>query len=99
MKGPTDSVYLRVRELDRPRQHGWLGGGRLCVVERDSKERDECLFLARRPNYVDGGSKKKRMAVCVFSWDVRETKRHASCGEVCVFQEREGGVDLDNEMG
>ena len=41
-------------------------GRRLCVLERDSRERDECLFVARRPNYIDGGSKKKRMVVCLF---------------------------------
>ena len=36
------------------------------MVERDSREIDECLFVAWRPNYIDGGSKKKRMAVSLF---------------------------------
>ena len=56
------------------------------------------MFVARRPNFIDGG-RKKRMVVCLFSWAGRETKRHASCGEVCVLREREGDVDLNNEMG
>ena len=69
------------------------------MVERDSRETDECLFVARRPNYIDGGSKKKRMVVCLFFMGWERDQDHTSCGEVCVFQEREGGVDLNNEMG
>jgi hypothetical protein len=46
------------------------------------------------------GVARRREWRCAFlSWDGRETKRHASCGEVCVFREREEGVDLNNEMG
>jgi hypothetical protein len=59
------------------------------VVERDSREIDECLFVARRPNYIDGGSKKKRMAVCIFvmGWK-RDQETHIVWRGVCVSRER-----------
>ena len=66
------------------------------MVERDSRETDECLFVARRPNYIDGGSKKKRMAVCLFvmGWKRDQETRIVWRG-VCVSREREREVWLE----
>jgi hypothetical protein len=59
------------------------------------REREECLCVAGRPNYIDGGSEKKRMAACLFFYGMGERPRDTRC----VCSEREGGVDQDSEMG
>ena len=59
------------------------------MVERDSRETDECLFVARRPKYIDGGSMMKRMAVCLFvmGWK-RDQETCIVWRGVCVERER-----------
>ena len=59
--------------------------------KRESRDREHCLCVTRRPNYIDRGREKERMAVCLFFDGMGERPIDMDRVERSVCSERERG--------